>query len=593
GGARGGGRLRLPGRPLRARGGRLRRSDGAPAPGLPARDPSAARRRDPVPLRLRGRRGRAHGGRRHPSRPAPHRGAPRRNRARGKRLRRAHLRLPGRRAAGGGDRRRRKPRAAPPRPALRRGRQARRRAGRQGRLLGILPLRLRRERSPGARRAPAHLARHGARLSRLLAPARAQADRHAQDPRPGARAVQGPRPRPSRRRERPPGERLQPPRSPPPEPRRHAQPLPEERRGLPSPRRAPRTAGRRRETMSLHSFLREPHLPVTRESSRRSGRGRPSPGGRGRADGRGVGGEGCARAVLLLLALATAAQAQPPPAPIDSSLSSVPLAPGHYVGIATCGTANCHGNTLPQSGLRVLGNEYFTWDKSDRHRRAYEVLFDARSAAIIRNLGLGPAPDAPACLACHALAVPRAQQAARLEIEDGLSCESCHGPASGWLEGHRAEGWSHADSVRAGLRDLKDFRVRAGLCLSCHLGDSNRSVDHELIAAGHPVLSFELDNFTRAMPPHWKNAGAQGARAWAVGQTAAFAAGLDLLASRTRGERWPEFSELSCTPCHHALAEERWRTERPPDRPGLPRASPARWAVLRHLADAYLPASRP
>ncbi len=299
---------------------------------------------------------------------------------------------------------------------------------------------------------------------------------------------------------------------------------------------------------------------------------------------------------LVVLGLATVgssrAQTSPPGPPAEPSAVASPqplLQPGHYVGIATCGTANCHGGTLPRNEQRILANEYFTWDKKDLHRRAYEVLLNPRSAAIARNLRLSAPPArTPLCLDCHALQVPTRLQEARLEIEDGISCESCHGPASGWLEGHRAEGWTHADSVAAGMRDTKDLGVRAGLCLSCHQGDAKRSVDHELIAAGHPVLAFELDNYARTMPPHWR-ARENGARAWAVGQAAAFASGLDRVGATARSGRWPEFSELSCSPCHHSLSEERWRSERPPGRPGQPRPSVARWTVLRHLARAYAP----
>ncbi len=301
---------------------------------------------------------------------------------------------------------------------------------------------------------------------------------------------------------------------------------------------------------------------------------------------------GCRMAGILFgaaLAFCGALRAQAFPDPDALARSE----PGRYVGIATCGTANCHGSTLPRKERRVLQNEYFTWDKKDAHRRAYEVLFDARSATIVRNLRLPrPAYETKRCLDCHAFVVPEGLQAARLEIEDGLSCESCHGPASGWLEGHRAEGWTHADSVRAGMRDLKDFSVRAGLCLSCHQGDASQTVDHELIAAGHPPLSFELDNYTRTMPPHWRVERENGARAWVTGQAAAFASGLSRLAAGAGAGRWPEFSELSCTPCHHALGDpgkERWRSERPPESPGLPRVSPARWAVLSHLVAAFAP----
>ena len=187
-----------------------------------------------------------------------------------------------------------------------------------------------------------------------------------------------------------------------------------------------------------------------------------------------------------------------------------------------------------------------------------------------------------------------------LEIEDGISCEGCHGPAGGWIREHTAQDWSHRQSVAAGMADLRDLETRSRLCLSCHLGAPGQTVDHELIAAGHPLLSFELDNYTEDMPPPTGCPSAtssgrkglrdtHGLRAWAVGQAASFRAGLDLLARRARSPRWPEFSEMSCDSCHHSLTEQRWKTVRNPERPGLPRWSPARWAVLRHLVTAVAP----
>jgi hypothetical protein len=49
---------------------------------------------------------------------------------------------------------------------------------------------------------------------------------------------------------------------------------------------------------------------------------------------------------------------------------------------------------------------------------------------------------------------------------------------------------------------------------------------------------------------------------------------------------------MSCDSCHHSLTEQRWKTVRNPERPGLPRWSPARWAVLRHLVTAVAPDAR-
>lgn len=303
-----------------------------------------------------------------------------------------------------------------------------------------------------------------------------------------------------------------------------------------------------------------------------------------------------------VLGLALAAASQPPPAvPPPASPEPSPTA-GLYTGAPSCASSNCHGSTRPRHVFDVLQNEHYTWYKGgDPHyQKAFRVLLNDRSKTIARNLGLPGAPsESQACLGCHASVVPKEKQATRIEIEDGISCESCHGPASGWIGGHTAEDWTHQQSVEAGMTDLRDLAVRSRLCLSCHLGDTGKTVDHDLIAAGHPVLTFELSNYTETMPSHWmpfsqkqRKEGLRnthGARAWAVGQAAAFRAGLDQLARRSRGQRWPEFSEMSCDACHHSLTEERWRTSRYSDRPGLPRWSPARWAVLRHLVAAVAP----
>jgi hypothetical protein len=245
----------------------------------------------------------------------------------------------------------------------------------------------------------------------------------------------------------------------------------------------------------------------------------------------------------------------------------------------------------------VLGNEYYTWLRRDPHQGAYNLLFNEDSRTIAANLRLaGPPHRAAVCLDCHALNVAAGRKRGPVPVEDGISCEGCHGPASGWRDGHTDPSWTHADSVARGLVDLREPGLRAQACLACHLGAGGRTVDHELIAAGHPALAFELDNFSEEMPPHWRRDAADGVRGWAVGQVVAFREGLSQLARRARSERWPEFADLSCVACHHSLAGDRWRRAGGypgRQRPGLPAWSPARWAALRHLVAAVAPAERP
>lgn len=273
-------------------------------------------------------------------------------------------------------------------------------------------------------------------------------------------------------------------------------------------------------------------------------------------------------------------------------------APGSYVGMASCATSVCHGSTRDLDRTSVRQSEFLTWSRSDPHSNAGNVLFDETSRRIAGNLGIGAAWEAKLCLDCHSVNVPAAVQQGELSRADGVSCEGCHGPASGWRDIHHDPGIPRSASLAAGMTDLRDLPTRARVCLSCHLGTADKTVDHELIAAGHPALVFELDNYTdgeaNRLRPHWNPNPSHGVRAWAVGQVVAFRGGLKQLARQAESGRWPEFEVMSCEACHHSLAKGEWRQRRGYRfRPGLPPWSPARWAALRHLVAAYAPQEWP
>lgn len=287
-----------------------------------------------------------------------------------------------------------------------------------------------------------------------------------------------------------------------------------------------------------------------------------------------------ALALVLTLAPASAAQGTAPPS--------------HYTGPGSCASSSCHGAVQPRTDTDVPQNEYSTWVVQDKHAKAYSVLSNQQSKRIARNLGLKePADKSARCLACHALDVPANRRARTFELDDGVSCESCHGPASAWLGPHTSKNWSHEQSVRLGMYDTKDLVKRSELCLSCHLGTADKSVDHEMLAAGHPDLTFELDSYTAVMPRHWKPEKDSWAsvRAWSVGQAVQLREGLRQLERRTRSGNWPEYAELDCFSCHHALtkASDSWRQDLgyAGRKPGAPPWNSSRIAVLRHIvADA-------
>jgi hypothetical protein len=288
--------------------------------------------------------------------------------------------------------------------------------------------------------------------------------------------------------------------------------------------------------------------------------------------------------------------------------------PVKYIGPGSCAATSCHGNVKPVADSRILQNEYSTWILRDKHSRAYQALTGDIGERMARILKLGSkAEDAPKCLACHALYTAPEQRGRVFEISEGVSCENCHGPASAWLGPHTTRSWPHERSVALGMADTRNVIHRAEKCLECHLGTRNKFVDHEMISAGHPDLFFELDSFSAVMPRHWKvpresepgkpaeDTAWAGVRGWSAGQAVQLRAAMERLAWRARNERfdkkdvWPEYSELSCFACHHALgpAKDSWRQEHgyAGRRPGDPAWNASRYAVFRLMAMQVDPAN--
>ncbi len=283
--------------------------------------------------------------------------------------------------------------------------------------------------------------------------------------------------------------------------------------------------------------------------------------------------------------------------------------PQRYVGPGSCAATACHGSVKPLVGSRILQIEYTTWILQDKHSRAYQALTGEIGERMAHILKLdAKAEESPKCLACHALYTAPEQRGRAFEISEGVTCENCHGPAQAWLGQHteRESTEKHARSISLGMADTRDVIHRTEKCLTCHLGTAQKFVDHEMIAAGHPDLYFELDSFSAVMPRHWKqpreSAPGQPAedpnwvavRDWSAGQAVQLRAAMDRLVWRARNERydhkevWPEYSELSCFACHHSLgpAATSWRQAHgyAGRRPGDPAWNASRYLVFRVLA---------
>lgn len=258
-------------------------------------------------------------------------------------------------------------------------------------------------------------------------------------------------------------------------------------------------------------------------------------------------------------------------AAIGLGLHAAEAEPGTHLGAITCASGNCHGKIVAEPAANVGMNEHRLWVTQSRHARAYTTLKTPAAKAIANQLGVGAAHTAPACLACHSNNVPNEQRGTRFSVADGVSCEACHGPASGWIRTHSSPSTAHAENLRQGMTALEDVTVRAQICAECHVGGTDKFANHAMMVAGHPRLIFELDAFSTNQPRHHavdqdyrtRKPSSTGSNSdfglWLFGQLAAakaYTALLNTHAGPANSGVWPEFGVYDCHTCHHRMNDE-------------------------------------
>ena len=129
-----------------------------------------------------------------------------------------------------------------------------------------------------------------------------------------------------------------------------------------------------------------------------------------------------------------------------------------YMGVKKC--KGCHMTSKS-------GKQYQKW-MAGPHVKAYEELASEQSKEVAAKLGLKEDPQKSAkCLVCHVTAygVDKELVAETLKIENGVGCESCHGPGSEYYKlsvmKKLAAGTVKPEDVGYVLADEK-------LCLTCH-----------------------------------------------------------------------------------------------------------------------------
>jgi hypothetical protein len=278
-----------------------------------------------------------------------------------------------------------------------------------------------------------------------------------------------------------------------------------------------------------------------------------------------------ATGALLGLAWATRSWSAGPAVSQLPDVAPPPRAVPAWKGSTSCAATACHGSG---GGDSTRHSEYTIWATRDRHADAYNVLLEKRSQIIECNYRKGskepiPRPEKdPLCLRCHTThgdaGAARQKDQPAITLLEGVGCERCHGSAEKWLSDHYSREWqalTEAEKQKRGFNPTRNLLFRAKVCAECHVGTRDADVDHDLIAAGHPRLNFELSAFQATMPPHWDQRAEKARipdleiRSWALGQLVSAEAAAQLLAYRAenREKPWPEFAEYECQACHQPL----------------------------------------
>lgn len=204
-----------------------------------------------------------------------------------------------------------------------------------------------------------------------------------------------------------------------------------------------------------------------------------------------------------------------PAAPVAPAPTRVDPTKGPaFIGAQGCSSSLCHG------GGSAARNAYTVWKGLDRHSRAFATLATARATQIAQGLSLARPAETRRCTECHAptQTIPAGRLLVGAKVEDGISCENCHGAAQDWVRSHTRRDFTHEQNVQTGVRDLRGLYARANACVACH-----QTLAPDILAAGHPPLLFELDAQTVAEPRHWTldQGDYFGPKAWLTGQAVA------------------------------------------------------------------------
>lgn len=138
----------------------------------------------------------------------------------------------------------------------------------------------------------------------------------------------------------------------------------------------------------------------------------------------------------------------------DTTADTTKVKEHAYVGASKCKT--CHN-------MKKWGKLYDKW-AATKHASAYTVLAGEKAQAIAKDLKIEDPQKSEKCLICH---VTGYEASAKLKgekytLEEGVSCEACHGPGGDYLKSHAKKDNQKQAAADGLMKPTKED------CVTCH-----------------------------------------------------------------------------------------------------------------------------
>jgi len=154
------------------------------------------------------------------------------------------------------------------------------------------------------------------------------------------------------------------------------------------------------------------------------------------------------------------------PQPAVAGAAWTPALESQYIGASKC--KSCHKS-------EESGNQYEAWEKAS-HSHAFEVLASDASKAAASAAGIADAQKADECLKCHVTGHGAPESAIKkgFKFEEGVQCESCHGPGGDHMKARfaAAAGGEAKEGYQGAAVSEMITSPGVEVCTQCHNPES-------------------------------------------------------------------------------------------------------------------------